>query len=108
MAGLSFPIGPGGLTLSALVGLNQADTTTLLTAGQQVPRPVWGAALIDTGCDLTSVALDVLRRLGLTATRRVRTQTASGPVDIDLFDASLSVPPPGGGTSPMLVLPDLT
>jgi aspartyl protease len=107
MPHLSFPIDPDGLCLTALVGLTEPDTQTILSARKPIPAPIWVRALIDTGCDATALAPDVIRQLGIAPFHRTMSQTASGSVWVQLYRVSLSVPAPGGAVGPMLTVPDL-
>jgi hypothetical protein len=63
--------------------------------------------LLDTACDVTTIASSVLQPFGLVSAGRSRTQTAGGPVRVRLYRVSLSVYGPTGAPSPLLVQPDL-
>jgi hypothetical protein len=83
-----------------MVGVKGQTAASLIAAGQPVPRPLLIRALIDTGTDITAIAASVLTQLGLSPVQQHTTQTVSGPVSVQLFEVSLSLPP----ASPLLVL----
>jgi hypothetical protein len=103
----SYPVGIDGLALEVMIGLEGADTATLVAAGKPVPAPILARALIDTGSDVTCVNDRLLRRLKVPRKRRHTTQTASGPLRVDLYDVSFSIPGSSAGPGPLLVLPQL-
>jgi hypothetical protein len=103
----TFPLSPDGLAVHGLVGLNGPDTAARLQAGQPIPRPISVRALLDTACDMTTIAPGVFQQLGLVRRGRSSTQTAGGQVPVNLYRVSLSVLGPTGAPSPMLVEPDL-
>jgi hypothetical protein len=76
----------------------------LIAAGQPVPAPIRLRGLIDTGCDVTSVPPHVAQRLGLTVHSQRSTQTPAGPLSVNLYEASLSIPRVGQLQAPLLVL----
>lgn len=104
MPHLSFSRQREGWILPLLVGVNGRTTATLMTAGQVVPPPQHLRALIDTGTDITGIAAAVLSRLQLGSVQQYTTQTLSGPVSIQLFEVSLTIPRTGQlpGLSPVL------
>jgi len=104
---MTFAVRPEGLTVAVLIGLNNQDAAALAAAGSPIPPPVWGTGLLDTGCDITSVAPTLLRRLPLARTGGSSSQTVGGQVSVELFEVSLSIPPPGGAAGPLLVRPHL-
>jgi hypothetical protein len=107
MPHLSFPITADGLSVTALIGLIKSDTQAALSARKTLPPPVWVRALIDTGCDVTALAPDVFRQLGLLPFHSAATQTASGSARVQLYQVSLSIPALGGPVGLMLTVPDL-
>ena len=106
MPHLTLPRQPEGWILPVVVGVNGQTTTALVAAGQSVPPPQTIRALLDTGTDITGLAAYVLSRLGLGLIRQHSTQTVSGPLSIQVFEVSLSVPA-APQTVPLLVLDQL-
>jgi hypothetical protein len=76
-----------------------------LALGQPVLAVSTVRALIDRGADATSVAPDVLTRLGLVSSGPVQMTTASGTVMVDRYEISLSIFGPAGVAGPALVRP---
>jgi hypothetical protein len=103
---LTFPLRSHELVLPVLLGPNQPVTAAYVTSGQPVPT-AWALGALDTGTNITCVARAVLRRLGVAATRRARTQTAGGKVAARLFRVSLTIPATGNQPVADLTLPDL-
>jgi hypothetical protein len=107
MPHFSFPLSPDGLIVQAVFGLNGRDTATLVRTGQPIPRPVQVRALLDNGTDATAIAPHVFQRLGLTSRVSGSTQTAAGPVQVNVYRVSLTIAGPAGITGPVLALPEL-
>jgi hypothetical protein len=107
MPQLTFAIPAGELTLTVVVGHNRKALLQLLAAGQPPPAPLWTTALVDTGSNVTCVTSAVLAKLGLTSTGQGSSHTATGPVAVNLFEVSLSIPPASNVPGPMLTLRDL-
>lgn len=98
---------PDGWVLPVVIGVNGQTTAALVAAGRPVPPPRTIRALLDTGTDITGLAAPVLSRLGLGPVRQHTTQTISGPLSIQVFEVSLSVPPVPPQRGPLLVLDQL-
>jgi hypothetical protein len=108
MAQLTFVLTRAGLAVPVWVGLTGQAVATLVTGGNQVPTPVGARGLLDTGSDLTAVASWILRRLGASKTHIASTQTASGPVMVNLYQISLGITDPTQPAgSPWLTFPGL-
>ncbi len=107
MAVLTFPIDPDGMSVAALIGLDQAACQKLLQQGGSLPRPQHVRALIDSGCDVTAVSAQVLSAIGALPGPSVPTHTAGGMVHSVTYFISLSIPPAGGASGPMLTVPRL-
>jgi hypothetical protein len=107
MARLSFPIRSGELTLAVLIGHNQQALAAFRATAQPLPAPVWTTGVIDTGRTVTCISSAILRKLGLASTRKSTSQTVHGRTTVNLFDVSLSIPPPGSAPGPMLTQSDL-
>lgn len=98
MPRLTFSVRPDGLRLDVLIGHDATHVQALQAAGQPLPTPVGGRGILDTGSDVTCVVPSVLSALGLQPANRVRTHTAGGPVAVNLYDVSLTLIDPAGGT----------
>ena len=107
MPHLTFITSQDGLALNVMIGLNGADTASLVNQGKPVPTPILVRAILDSGTDATCVAPRILRNLGLTLLVQKSTLTVSGPLPVDLYEVSLSIPKAGGLTGPLLVLDQL-
>ena len=93
MPQLTFPIVSGELALTVLVNVGTQRAMDLLALGQPLPSGVWGTAVIDTASTLTCVSRPVLQQLGLTPVGQGTSQTAAGPMAVDIYRVSLSIPP---------------
>jgi hypothetical protein len=102
---LTFPISPDGLALDVRISAPASVLHSRLAAGQPLPPVATVRALIDTGADATSVAPDVLARLGLTSAGQVQMITASGMVLVERYEISLSIFGLSGVAGPALVRP---
>ncbi len=98
---------PDGWVVPVVVGVNGQTTAALISAGRSVPPPRSILALLDTGTDITGVAAPILSRLGLGPIRQHSTQTVSGPLSIQLFEVSLSLPTAAPPRVPLLVVDQL-
>src|SRR5262245_2417121 len=107
MPTLTFPVSSAGLSLPVLIGLDGQTTTNRLRAGQRIQPPVLARGLLDTGTSVTSVTSSVLSQLGIPAIASNTTQTAGGPVPIQLFSVSLNVISPTLPSSAWLTLANL-
>lgn len=90
MAHLTFPILNPGLVVDVLVNLKAAALMNLWSSGGS-PPPITGRALIDTGSDISAVALPLLRQLQLLPLRSVSTHGVGGTVQVNLFEVSLHI-----------------
>jgi hypothetical protein len=107
MPQLTFAIPSGELTLSVMVGHNQKALAAVIAAGQALLAPLWTKGVVDTGTNITCVTPAVLQKLGLTSTGQGSSHTAGGLAAVNLFEVSLSIPPPGNVLGPMLTRRDL-
>src|SRR5262249_19019032 len=96
-----------GVGLPGVVGHTRQAIRARLGAGQPLPSPVWTTAVIDTGSNVTCVTPGVLQRLGLSVLAQGSSQTAAGVAAVNLFQVSLSIPPPANVPGPMLTRRDL-
>ena len=94
MSRLTFAAAPDGLVVPVLIGLNSPDQASLIAAGQPPLPPILARGLIDTGCDATGVASDLLKRLGLQRVAYTTTQADGGQMTVDLYEVSLSITDP--------------
>lgn len=76
----------------------------LTTAGRQLPEPVVGDMLVDTGATATSIALDVAQELGLQQTRIGKTYGAGGLHQNPVFSGQLIMEIRDGGNSTRLTM----
>jgi Aspartyl protease len=90
MAQFTFPIVPVGLVVDVLVNLDLSVLVPLRSRGTG-PSPVEGRGLVDTGSDITAVALPMLQQLGIPAFRQTATQTLGGSMPVNLYRVSLHV-----------------
>jgi len=65
--------------------------------GKQIPQPVTGTALVDTGATMTCVHEPMLKRLCLNPVGAINSGTANGPVQQNLYPATLQFPVQGWG-----------
>src|SRR5262249_23755268 len=96
-----------GLELPVLIGLPGTVLQNLQTAGLPIPHPAPIQGIIDTETNITCVAPRVLTQLSLRPAGQGTTQTLAGPLQVNLFEVSLSIPPAGGLTTFLLTLPQL-
>lgn len=90
MAHLNFPIVRAGLVVDVLVNLKAAVLVPMWSGGGG-PSPIPGRGLIDTGSDISAVALPILQRLGIPSLQPVSTQTFAGSIQVKLSEVSLHV-----------------
>jgi hypothetical protein len=107
MPQLTFAIPSGELKLAVVIGHNRQHLAGLLAAGQALPAPIWTTGVIDTGTNVTCVTPAVLQQLGLASTGQSSSQTVAGHSAVNLFEVSVSTPPPGNVPAPMLTRRDL-
>ena len=88
MATLTFPVIPTGLVVDVAVNVQAALLLPLRSSGTG-PSPVQGRGLIDTGSDVSAVALPMLQRLGIPPTQRTTTQSIGGTVAVNVYRVSL-------------------
>ncbi len=88
MATLTFPIVPAGLIVDVAVNLEAALLVPLRSRGSG-PSLVQARGLIDTGSDITAVALPILQQLGIPAIHKTTTQSIGGSVPVNLYRVSL-------------------
>jgi hypothetical protein len=93
--------------LPVMIGVNGSRVAALTASGQAMPRPQLARAVIDTGSDITAIDPGVIARLGVPPFRQHNTQTVAGQVSVDLYEVSLSLPPAGRVTIPLLVQDNL-
>jgi hypothetical protein len=107
MPQLTFPIPADELRLNVVLGHNRKALKAILAAGQSIPKPLWASAVIDTGSNITCANSTVLQQLGLSLFGQSASQTVGGMRAVNLFEISLSTPPPGNVAGPMLTRSDL-
>lgn len=105
MATLTFPIDPDGLVVDVAVNLEAALLIPLRSSGG--PAPIQGRGLIDTGSDITAVALPVLQQLGSPPIRQTMTQGVGGSFVVNLYRVSLHISDARNINLPWLSQPSL-
>jgi gag-polyprotein putative aspartyl protease len=107
MAQLRFPTTRTGLIVRVWIGLSGRETMVLLAAGLPIPPPIQGLAFLDTGSDVTAISARCLQSLGIAPTMSTSTTTAGGPVQVRLFEVTLSITELTYSTTAWLTEPDL-
>lgn len=90
MPQLVFPIVPDGLRVDVMVNLDAALLVALRSRGTG-PNPVYGKGLVDTGSDITAVALPILQQLAVPVSQQATTQAIGGGIPVQLYKVSLHV-----------------
>jgi hypothetical protein len=103
---LTFPFGPDGLLVPALLGLTAADLAAAQAAGAASPAFLQVRGMIDSGTTVTAVAPGVLARLNVPPGPAVQTTTAAGPVQVRLYPVSFTIYDLASGVT--LARPDWT
>jgi hypothetical protein len=106
MPTLTFSVQPDGLLVEVVIGPDANQLRQWQAQGQAIPRPIRVGAIMDTGTDVTAVAPQVIKALGLPLSGSARTHTASGHVPVDVYGISLSILSPTG-SGPMFTAPSL-
>jgi len=106
MAQLTFPIVRAGLAVDVLVNL-EASILLPLRARGSGPPPIPGRALMDTGSDITGVALPILQQLRIPSHLQTTTQGVGGSLKVDLFRVSLHLLDASNVSLPWLSQPSL-
>jgi gag-polyprotein putative aspartyl protease len=88
---MTFPFGPDGLLVPAVLGLTAADMGAARASGLASPGLHQVRAMIDTGATKTSVAPGVLARLNVPPEPAVQTTTAAGSVQVHLYQVSFTI-----------------
>jgi hypothetical protein len=91
MPRLTFPFGPDGLLVPALLGLTAADLAAVQSAGAASPVLLQVRGMIDSGATATAVAPGVLGRLNVPPGPAVQTTTAAGPAQVRLYQVSFTI-----------------
>lgn len=107
MPSLTFPIGPDGLLVPAVVAQHQKAIADALARGLPVAAPIQVVGELDTGCNATAVSRRVIQQLNLAATGGSSTTTAAGPALVNLYEVSLSIVSSAGSAGPMFTIPHL-
>jgi hypothetical protein len=91
MPKLTFPVLPDGLLVDVVIGLDGGTTAAQLAAGQPITRPMLACGEIDTGSSMTAVSAAILRQLGVPLQYQASTQTAAGPLAVNVFNVSVGI-----------------
>jgi hypothetical protein len=103
---MTFPFGPDGLLVPALLGLTAADLAAAQSAGAASPALLQVRGMIDSGTTVTAVAPGVLARLNVPPGPAVQTTTAAGAVQVRLYQVSFTIYDLASGVT--LARPDWT
>lgn len=106
MPHFTLQISPQGALLDAVIGVSTPRHAALVAAGQIIPNPVPIRALIDTGSSITCIDSSVLQALILTPAGNTQINTpstGSNPVNADLYDIGLLIPPGATTQIPLLI-----
>lgn len=106
MAQLTSPIGPDGLIVDVLVNLEAPALLSLRSANQPRP-PVPALGLLDTGSNVTGIALPILQKLGALVVGQSSTTSIVGSVGVNLYRVSLHVWDQRNSNLPWLTQPSL-
>jgi Aspartyl protease len=90
MVQLTFPIVSAGLVADVLVNLEAPLLLPLRSSGGG-PAPIPAKALVDTGSDITAVALPILQQLMIPPIRQATTHSLGGPIPVNLYRVSLHI-----------------
>jgi hypothetical protein len=90
MPQLTFPTQLDGLYVDVYVNLPARSLLPLRQSGQPAP-PISARGYIDTGSDISAVALPLLQRLGLPPGPQTTTRGVSGPAQVTLYRVSLHI-----------------
>jgi hypothetical protein len=83
---------PDGMIVEVMIGPPGSTVASLMAARQPVPRPVLLRGELDTGTNITGVDVGVLQQLGLPPGLATTTTTVAGPLPVNLYRVSLSLP----------------
>lgn len=91
--GQQFIVGSESLFINGLLMPVEVSTSALIAGSFGLPvKSIQILGLFDTGCTVTSVDHEVARLLGLTATGKRDTRTASGIATVDDYAVDLTFP----------------
>jgi hypothetical protein len=112
MPTLTWPVQSDGLVVEVMIGADSNQMVKCKAQGVAFPRPILVRGIMDTGTDVTAVAPRLFPALGLTKRGTVQTHTASGSVQVNVYEISLSILHPNrsgaGFTTPRLLVTELT
>ena len=81
-----------GPRLPVQIGITEKLASTYADQGQEIPTPIDGYALFDTGASRTCVDEAVLRNLGLQPVERISMATPSGLGEASIYTCALYFP----------------
>lgn len=96
-----FHLEQSGPIVPVTINLPAAMQEFLARNGKDIPPPVRGMALIDTGAFATAVDVEVFEKLGITPIDRLPTNTPHGASTSDIYPATVSFPALGLENLPM-------
>lgn len=104
MAKLKYAVSQAGPEVPILIGLDGAQTSALVAAGQAVPAPVQARGLLDIGSTVSANAPWIFGQLGLLSKGVGSSYTAGGQIAVQLYHVSLSILP-SRKTTPTMTFP---
>jgi hypothetical protein len=107
MPKLIFPVLSEGLHVDVMIGVEGARSVAQIASGGPVTPPILSRAEIDTGTNITAVSAAILRKLGIPALFETTTQTAAGPLVVDIFKVSVGIRNLADPAVPTFVEPSL-
>ena len=106
MPTLTLPVQSEGLLVDLVIGLGSNQAQGLLASGQPIPGPILVRGILDTGADCSAVSRGLVQSLSLVGSGSVQTHTPAGSLTVLLYEASLSIVPPGSAV-PLFTVPQL-
>lgn len=84
-----------GPRISIEVAVHPTVHKVLLDSGQNVPSPVTGTALVDTGASISAIDIAAASRLGLQTIGKQKLGCAAGATEADTFSFTIRILPNG-------------
>src|SRR5205814_34701 len=86
MPHLSFPFDLNGMFVDVMIAPGADVLASLRRAGEPLPMPRWGRAMIDTGTNVSGVSLGILEGLGIPSIDEVKTRGIGGELDVEYYE----------------------
>ena len=91
MPRLTYPFGPDGLFVPAVVALSAPAMQALHAQGGSLPAPLHARGLLDSGSTVTAVVPRLLAALNATPGPATQTVTAGGNVPVQFYRISFTI-----------------